>query len=178
MPCSLPVQPVSHNPCISSPVRVAAPPPLHPHPTCAPAKTPNPSPLPHAHDNPTSPVPFPFSYDPPDHNVSPIHSPIQPSPTHPTAPSPVSSTQPHTTRNPLNTHSMRLRPHRKPSLKKLTSHPHALMISASETEPTCFTQANKCPLWRQVMGEEITMLRTQTWTLVPPDPSMNVVGCR
>ncbi|GAA0165126.1 hypothetical protein LIER_20607 [Lithospermum erythrorhizon] len=74
---------------------------------------------------------------------------------------------------------MSLRPNPKPSHKKLASHPHAFTVSAVETEPTCFTQANTCPLWRQAMGEEINaMLRTNTWSLVPPDPTMIVVGCR
>ncbi|GAA0167911.1 transmembrane signal receptor [Lithospermum erythrorhizon] len=46
-------------------------------------------------------------------------------------------------------------------------------------EPTCFSQANKCPLWRAAMHDEINaMIRTNTWTLVPRSSSMNVIGCR
>ncbi|GAA0151727.1 hypothetical protein LIER_10382 [Lithospermum erythrorhizon] len=39
--------------------------------------------------------------------------------------------------------------------------------------------ANQQPLWHLAMGDEINaMIRTNTWSLVPSDPSMNVVGCQ
>ncbi|KAL5713883.1 Beta-galactosidase 8 [Ranunculus cassubicifolius] len=45
--------------------------------------------------------------------------------------------------------------------------------------PTCFTTANMDPQWRQAMADEFTaLLKTQTWTLVPPAQHQNVIGCR
>ena len=45
-------------------------------------------------------------------------------------------------------------------------------------EPTCFTQANRCPQWRAAMQDEINaMLCTDTWTFVPNTSSMHVIGC-
>ncbi|KAM1055587.1 hypothetical protein PS2_028857 [Malus domestica] len=43
-------------------------------------------------------------------------------------------------------------------------------------EPTCFSQANKYPEWRQAMADEFNALqRTGTWTLVPCQPHFNVL---
>lgn len=51
--------------------------------------------------------------------------------------------------------------------------------SYQETEPTCFTTANKDPKWRQAMCDEFNaLLRNGTWCLVPIQPNMNVIGCK
>lgn len=54
--------------------------------------------------------------------------------------------------------------------------------SISETipnEPSSFTEANKFPEWRLAMTAEFNaLLQTQTWTLVPPSPSINTLGVR
>ncbi|GAA0138279.1 hypothetical protein LIER_00056 [Lithospermum erythrorhizon] len=76
-------------------------------------------------------------------------------------------------------HHITLRPHPKPFHKRLSSHPHALSVVYAESEPPNFTQADKCPLWRAATCDEInSMVPTQTWSLVPQYPSMNIVGCR
>ena len=48
-----------------------------------------------------------------------------------------------------------------------------------DIEPTCFTMASKSPEWRQAMNVEFTaLMKNGTWTLVPPRPTMNLVGCK
>ncbi|KAL6293121.1 hypothetical protein ACE6H2_001263 [Prunus campanulata] len=50
---------------------------------------------------------------------------------------------------------------------------------SSLTEPHTYSQAAKIPEWTQAMVEEFQALEKQkTWTLVPYQPSMNVVGCK
>lgn len=51
--------------------------------------------------------------------------------------------------------------------------------SLSEPKPSCFTEANKSPKWRQVMADEFSALEQQgTWSPVSPTPNMNVIGCK
>lgn len=46
-------------------------------------------------------------------------------------------------------------------------------------EPTRLTDALATPVWRAAMDDEIlAMHRNQTWVLVPPTASQNVVGCK
>lgn len=46
-------------------------------------------------------------------------------------------------------------------------------------EPTCYTQASRSPHWQQAMVEEFNSLIKQgNWTLVPPPPQVNTVGCK
>lgn len=46
-------------------------------------------------------------------------------------------------------------------------------------EPTCCTMANKSPLWRHSIADEIdALMNNNNWTLVPPAPDMNLVGCK
>lgn len=59
--------------------------------------------------------------------------------------------------------------------------PRALIahVSSSHEEPTCYTQAVQIPEWSQAMTTEFNaLLKNQSWTLVPPDPSHHVVGCK
>lgn len=57
-------------------------------------------------------------------------------------------------------------------------HPIAL-TSSLPLEPTCYTQASKSTEWRKAMDEEFNSLQEQdTWSLVPFNPTMNVVGCK
>ncbi|KAM1764236.1 hypothetical protein ACFX11_003507 [Malus domestica] len=59
------------------------------------------------------------------------------------------------------------------------SFPHALSVSLTTDEPTCFTQAAHKPKWRAAMTEEINaLLKNNTWVLVPPLPTQNKVGCK
>lgn len=58
---------------------------------------------------------------------------------------------------------------------------HALLTEniQNPTEPTSYTIASKHPEWRKAMTTEFdALLRNGTWTLVPPTPTMNVVGCK
>jgi hypothetical protein len=46
-------------------------------------------------------------------------------------------------------------------------------------EPTCFSKVITVPEWRNAMQVEFnTLLQNQTWVLVPPQSSHNVVGCK
>uniref|UniRef100_A0A2N9FI51 Reverse transcriptase Ty1/copia-type domain-containing protein n=1 Tax=Fagus sylvatica TaxID=28930 RepID=A0A2N9FI51_FAGSY len=51
--------------------------------------------------------------------------------------------------------------------------------SPVDTEPTCFTSAVKNPVWRAAMNLEFdALLKNQTWQLVPPHSSHNLIGCK
>uniref|UniRef100_A0A2N9HDB3 Reverse transcriptase Ty1/copia-type domain-containing protein n=1 Tax=Fagus sylvatica TaxID=28930 RepID=A0A2N9HDB3_FAGSY len=59
--------------------------------------------------------------------------------------------------------------------------PKALLTLTASTppEPSCFTEASKSAEWRAAMATEFTaLLKNSTWTLVPPKPNTNVVGCK
>lgn len=46
-------------------------------------------------------------------------------------------------------------------------------------EPTSYTAASKVPQWQKAVLDEFLALQSQnTWTLVPPTNSMNIVGCK
>uniref|UniRef100_A0A2N9IJ52 Uncharacterized protein n=1 Tax=Fagus sylvatica TaxID=28930 RepID=A0A2N9IJ52_FAGSY len=57
---------------------------------------------------------------------------------------------------------------------------HALHVTAPSPlmeEPTSFTLASKQPEWRHAMNEEFdALLQNDTWDLVPPSPTMNIMG--
>ncbi|KAL5707143.1 hypothetical protein ACHQM5_025230 [Ranunculus cassubicifolius] len=60
----------------------------------------------------------------------------------------------------------------------LTASKHPLQ-NATIIEPTCHSQATKISEWRQAMDDEINaLLRNGTWSLVPPKPNTNIVGCK
>jgi len=45
--------------------------------------------------------------------------------------------------------------------------------------PTTFKQAQKYPEWRNTMKLELdALIKNQTWELVPPDPTKNIVSCK
>ena len=51
--------------------------------------------------------------------------------------------------------------------------------SSIDAEPTCFTSVVKSPTWRKAMNLEFdALLKNQTWQLVPPHPSQNLIGCK
>jgi hypothetical protein len=55
----------------------------------------------------------------------------------------------------------------------------ATASASSLPEPTCFTTASKDPNWRNAMNVEFdALLKNQTWSLVPPSPNQNIVGCK
>uniref|UniRef100_A0A2N9HWG7 Reverse transcriptase Ty1/copia-type domain-containing protein n=1 Tax=Fagus sylvatica TaxID=28930 RepID=A0A2N9HWG7_FAGSY len=61
--------------------------------------------------------------------------------------------------------------------------PKALLAATASAsllpEPTCFTTASKDPNWRNAMNVEFdALLKNQTWSLVPPSPNQNIVGCK
>lgn len=46
-------------------------------------------------------------------------------------------------------------------------------------EPSYFSEAIKHTVWQQAMSEEFTALvKSRTWTLVPPPPNTNIIGCQ
>jgi hypothetical protein len=59
--------------------------------------------------------------------------------------------------------------------------PQALVAASSLAicEPTCYSNAIPIPKWRNTMQTEFNaLLQNQTWSLVPPHPSQNIVGCK
>jgi hypothetical protein len=45
-----------------------------------------------------------------------------------------------------------------------------------DVEPTSYTQATKNSKWRAAMAEKFNaLIKTRMWTLVPKNPSMNIV---
>ena len=53
------------------------------------------------------------------------------------------------------------------------------VLSPPQTEPTCASQAMKISEWRRAMSDEFdALIQNGTWSLVPPGPSQNVVGCK
>jgi hypothetical protein len=55
----------------------------------------------------------------------------------------------------------------------------AAMDATTLTEPTCFTSASKHPKWRQAMNYEFdALLKNNTWSLVPSNPTQNQIGCK
>ncbi|XP_010545858.1 PREDICTED: uncharacterized protein LOC104818098, partial [Tarenaya hassleriana] len=139
--------------------------PTPPRPAQAPAPVASPT-------NPTQPL---SSTQPSNFpSASPLDIPSQePSPlpivNQPSLPSSSSLTNLH----PMTTRSKNqiFKPNQKVSLSTSLS-------SFLETEPTCVSHAMKDPRWRSAMSDEFNALvRNGTWSLVPPNPAYNVVGC-
>ncbi|KAL3830766.1 hypothetical protein ACJIZ3_019568 [Penstemon smallii] len=46
-------------------------------------------------------------------------------------------------------------------------------------EPSSFTQASKFSDWRSAMQQEFdALMNTKTWSLIPPSPGQNLIGCK
>ncbi|GLT71533.1 hypothetical protein SLA2020_435440 [Shorea laevis] len=59
--------------------------------------------------------------------------------------------------------------------------PHALIAATTleGKEPTCYSEATRSHEWRAAMNMEFTaLMHNGTWTLVPPQSTMNLVGCK
>ncbi|KAL5722216.1 hypothetical protein ACHQM5_005762 [Ranunculus cassubicifolius] len=64
-------------------------------------------------------------------------------------------------------------------LKDGTRKPRVFLTNISNSVPTCFSQAVLHEPWRKAMSHEYNALvQTNTWTLVPPRPHQNSVGCK
>jgi hypothetical protein len=81
-------------------------------------------------------------------------------------------------------HPMVLRPrqHKSVNVSSVSASslpPNSRVIYSSAHEPVSFREADRFLCWHSAMESEITALHANdTWSLVPHDPSMNVVGCR
>lgn len=92
-------------------------------------------------------------------------------------PLPVSPPSETTTQQPTSTHPMVTRT-RDNTRRPRTFPNHVAYTTTLDAEPSTFKQANTDPKWRSAMAQEINALaQNHTWTLVPYDPQMNVVGC-
>lgn len=86
----------------------------------------------------------------------------------------ISSPNPTTKIHPIETRSKHqiYKPNPKYSL-------HTNTTTDSSIEPTCVTQARKSSERRKAMSKEFdALIRNNTWELVPPHPSLNLVGCK
>ena len=160
---------------IPAPIPVLAPssqPPLHTpsdvivsqHPQSA-APTHTPVPIPSTTTNQTthshSPSP---SFTP--STVPSLHIPESPPPNPPEI-------------HPLPTHPMttRAKNHIHKPITKMNL--HTQLSKSDDLEPTTVTIALKDPRWRTAMSDECdALVRNGTWELVPPDSTMNIVGCK
>jgi hypothetical protein len=147
--------------------------------TCLePVSAPQAEPIPHIQTAPAHVVPPTTTSDP---HLTPAASPEASSQTEP-------SSAPHLP--PTSSHHMVTRSKNQISKPKIPTDgtiryplPTALVaVNAgplSVSEPTCFTMAVKSREWRNAMNLEFdALLRNQTWTLVPPHPSQNLIGCK
>ncbi|CAH9137156.1 unnamed protein product, partial [Cuscuta epithymum] len=54
-----------------------------------------------------------------------------------------------------------------------------LSVFSPPDDPTCFSQAQKFPVWRAAMADEFNaLIANKTWDLVPWDSTKNVVACK
>ncbi|KAJ9691425.1 hypothetical protein PVL29_013564 [Vitis rotundifolia] len=88
----------------------------------------------------------------------------------PFAPTP--SPTPSSSSSPLNTHPMVTR-------AKSGIHKKKSFLIQTTSEPHTYSQASKSETWVQAMQHEYqALLRNHTWSLVPPQSSAHIVGCR
>ncbi|CAL8993855.1 unnamed protein product [Prunus brigantina] len=70
----------------------------------------------------------------------------------------------------------------KPKALLATKHPVSSVVNHLSTlppTPTTYKQAAKSQAWQEAMQSELNaLLQTNTWTLVPPSPLYNLVGCK
>uniref|UniRef100_A0A2N9GPU6 Reverse transcriptase Ty1/copia-type domain-containing protein n=1 Tax=Fagus sylvatica TaxID=28930 RepID=A0A2N9GPU6_FAGSY len=147
------------------------------HTPTAPTLLPNPSPQP--------PLPEPTTHTTFAPGLLPNPSPqlhlLEPTP-HPTIPSSPIATNavpaicqipnPHISSHPMTTRF-------KFGISKEKIFSTTTSLDYLQTEPPNYTIASKIPEWRATMTSEFEALQRQhTWSLVPPSPSQNLVGCR
>jgi len=78
----------------------------------------------------------------------------------------------------VRTHPMVLRP-RQAKNANLSIAAVSRVTTLPQQEPLSFKDANRYVTWDTAMQEELQALHSnQTWTLVPPHPTMNVIGSR
>lgn len=120
----------------------------------------------------------PLATDPQPSSIIPSMSPTHHL-AHPAAPSTNENfSLPPTCTYPMQTRSQSGIFKKKPWISTLHLLPQALLSQALPPEPTSYTQAAKSSNWRDAIDQEFTTLQRQgTWTLVPHEPHMNVVGC-
>lgn len=117
---------------------------------------------------------------------TPLASPSLSNPHVPIEPSTASSSPPVTTARPLQ--SMCTRFHKNIVCPKIHTnstipYPHHWATDDVTTpfaiEPTAFTTASKSPTWGQAMNDEFdALLWNDTWSLVPAQPSMNIMASK
>ncbi|XP_019197094.1 PREDICTED: uncharacterized protein LOC109190958 [Ipomoea nil] len=57
--------------------------------------------------------------------------------------------------------------------------PEVFQALTASVDPTCYSQAVGHPQWRDAMDQEFNaLLHNNTWKLVPPEPNMNIIGCK
>uniref|UniRef100_A0A2N9FSD8 Integrase catalytic domain-containing protein n=1 Tax=Fagus sylvatica TaxID=28930 RepID=A0A2N9FSD8_FAGSY len=166
------------NPSLSSEL---CPAPIDQSHPCADSDIPAPNPpqisihTPHTISLPTSPTILPT--DTASISVSPIES-HSTSSTHslPSVPTVTSAPSPTAAPAPFLSHPMQTRSKSGIFKPKVS---YTAQVDSTLTEPTSYTAASKHPQWCTAMTEEFQALHKQgTWTLVPPPPSKNIVGCK
>lgn len=64
-------------------------------------------------------------------------------------------------------------------VQQFPDHLAFITTSSLEPEPKTFSQAQKHEQWMDAMYKKIdALLKNKTWTLVPPSPEQNIVGCK
>ncbi|KAM1633571.1 hypothetical protein ACFXTN_010610 [Malus domestica] len=125
----------------------------------------------------TNPIPTSLSHS--LSSSSSNHNPA-PSPSPPSSPS-LPPQVPHPSSPPINNHPMQTRSKsgiHKPKAYTATKHPLPSSLSLDYI-PHTYLQASKHSHWQQAMQEEYNaLLNTGTWSLVPSQPSQNLVGCK
>ncbi|KAI3728695.1 hypothetical protein L6452_17336 [Arctium lappa] len=131
--------------------------------------SPNPSLVPNLDEWCTIDIPFPVQtlVSPP--LSFPTPSPLTPPPTFPSSPSPPPPPPSRTIVTRLQNNIF------KPNPKYV----HLTTVHSHPCEPRTITQALKDPRWRNAMiAEHEALTRNDTWELVPPHPSQNIIGCK
>jgi hypothetical protein len=106
--------------------------------------------------------------------TAPVHHTASPPPTSSILPNPTATINPLPT---LSSHPMQTRS--KSGIIKKKCFASSTTINYLQTEPPNYTIASKIPKWRAAIASEFDALHWQhTWSLVPPCPDQNVIGCR
>uniref|UniRef100_A0A2N9ISB5 Integrase catalytic domain-containing protein n=1 Tax=Fagus sylvatica TaxID=28930 RepID=A0A2N9ISB5_FAGSY len=170
------------NPCLSSelcPVPIGLSQPSSDSIIPAPNPTQISIPTPHSISLPNSPTILSLPTDTAPIPVSPIESNPTPSPSTnslPYVPTDTPAPSITATQAPLVSHPMQTRSKSGIFKPKVS---YTAQVDSSLTEPTSYTATSKQPQWCTAMTEEFQALQKQgTWTLVPPSPSKNIVGCK